>query len=135
MPSCFVFGCNSGYKKDVKCHFFRLHRAVTAETVSKWSAILSKVRSDKKFDRSNVNHRVCQNHFEDRYLVKEDVITVGHDRNVIPRIHWTITNDAVPTIFPSIPRNHVKSSPGKRKLPVDRRRKKVLTCTCLKANE
>jgi len=120
MPSCFVYGCKTGYKKGATTHFFRIPKSATETVKTKWLSVLNKTRSDRKFDRNKPSHHVCHLHFEDRYIVKEDITKVGNDISILPRQHWTLTQDAVPSIFPTIPRNPKCPSPRKRKAPADR---------------
>ena len=52
--------------------------------------------------------------------MKEDIVIVGEDRNIIPRKRWALTSDAFLTVFLTIPRNPVVPSPKKRKSPAER---------------
>lgn len=79
---------------------------------------------DKKEDNAHVLHKsfVCDSHFSEEFIVKYDSFLIEGKRVEIPRDRWTLKSEAVPHIFPGLPKylsNNLKSrkSPTKR-LPV-----------------
>jgi len=110
MPSCFVYRCNSGNNwSDKSTQLFRIPKSLGIDEERKWLSVLNK--TDKKFDKKNKNHRICHLHFEDKYLVKEDCTQIGTETVSLPRQCWMLTHDAIPTIFPTIPKNPKHQSP------------------------
>ncbi|ODM92118.1 DNA transposase THAP9 [Orchesella cincta] len=115
MPSCFIPGCNTRKRSEDEdaLHVFKIPTKATFETRQKWvSSIPRKVDNISPlvspnplklphigFDLSR--HRLCHRHFEEKYIVKSRKVSIGGQ--VIAeeaRLHWTLSPDAVPTIFP-----------------------------------
>jgi len=117
MPGCFVYGCTG---KGTGVHLFRIPKKCSDVNRTKWLTTISKVRSDKRFDPNNKNHCICHKHFDDKYLIKDDVTVVNGTEVRLPRQRWTLADDSIPTIFLSIPHNPHKASPKKRKSPTER---------------
>lgn len=64
---------------------------------------------------------VCIKHFEERFIIREDRIRRDDGTElVVPRDKITLSKDAFPTIFESLPTYLSTALPPKRKLPEER---------------
>lgn len=112
MGGCFVPGCKRRAKGE-NHHLFRPPSGVAKE----WTIIMNKYRSDKKFDPANQNHRVCSDHFESQFLIVCDKFTIQGKTVELARDNWTLTRDAVPTLFKCLPEHmQPKLTKERRKL-------------------
>ncbi|KAG8270796.1 hypothetical protein J6590_077061 [Homalodisca vitripennis] len=69
------------------------------------------------------NSRVCIKHFDERYIIKEDIVTRPDGTILtVKRDRLKLRNDAVPTIFENLPNYIGKDLPAERKDPEERRR-------------
>ncbi|ODM87316.1 Transposable element P transposase [Orchesella cincta] len=99
MPSCFVPGCTTGNGRGHHgpVHLFKFPRKATADTKMNWESNIPK-REDRKWNFSS--SQLCHLHFEDKFIEKTKRVMMG---SVVmaeePRKQWTLTTDAVPTIF------------------------------------
>lgn len=77
-------------------------------------------RSDYKLRKSS---RVCIKHFDERFIVREDSVK-RPDGSVltVKRSQLKLTKDAIPTLFPNLPKYLSTVLPPKRKDPGQRRR-------------
>lgn len=75
----------------------RISKFATEDIKTSWLLNIPK-QQGKTFDFAV--HHLCQKHFEDKFILKTNTVTMGSQ--VIaqtPRIRWKLTDDAVPTIF------------------------------------
>jgi len=140
MPSCFVYGCNTGNHGETNTHMFTSPKGSKPEIVKQW--IRNLPRSDKTFDPLNRLHQVCVNHFDPSFVIKSDTLIIDNKTIEIPRIRWKLTEDAVPTIFKSAPSYYSKKLPTKRKPVLDRvdrppskRQRKTVACSSVAGTE
>jgi len=78
-----------------------------------WKALFSAPRDGNRLAEWNrqiprqgtltPKHRLCDLHFEDRFITKSDDFTIKGQRISFPRTVWRLTDDAVPTVFPNLP--------------------------------
>jgi hypothetical protein len=131
--NCFHTGCKSG-NNGSKCHLFKLTAKSSSEIKSAWLSNIPK-RRGKEWDFNK--SRLCHLHFEDKYVIKVSVVKMN---DVIiasePRNNWTLTSDAIPTLFSNelVPKYFDRSS-RKRKSPLIRKeiiKKKPLSITTSK---
>ncbi|KAH6944117.1 hypothetical protein HPB50_001933 [Hyalomma asiaticum] len=61
------------------------------------------------------NSAVCEKHFDARFIMREFVHIVGGQEVGIPRDVPTLRDDAVPTVFPNLPKYIFKRLPQERK--------------------
>lgn len=95
MVYCFVPYCNSNSNKknseEEKRRFFTPSK--DPEMFKKWIDAIK--RSDRVLD---LKQKVCDLHFQAKYIVKEDVIVLASgQREIIPRKNWKLLPDAYPT--------------------------------------
>ena len=106
MPKvCWAAGCKSGYNNDTSRHLF----SVPADKCRLWNA---------KIPRDGVlttKHHICDLHFMEHYIIKVDRLVINGEEVTIPRLHWKLTDDAVLTVFPNLPR-YLSSVVSKRPL-------------------
>ena len=99
MPkTCWAPGCVSDYRSSLnsgsKRHFF----SVPANKCADWN---------RRIPRDGVlsaKHYLCDLHFEEHFLVKADILNIGGKAESFPRLRWSLTDDAIPTLFPNIPK-------------------------------
>lgn len=112
MAPCFAPKCKSGYDTKEKTHTFRPHNSVAQE----WVTILSKIRSDTKFNPKNDNHRLCYKHFDPSLLITEEFIQIKGEKISLPKQKWKLQDFAIPTLFPGLP--SYRQMPFKKKRPL-----------------
>jgi len=119
MP-CFHVGCTTGYSKNyTKCHLFKLKKSASEDIKRQWIKNIPK-RKHIEFDVNRSS--LCDLHFDSKFIIKHYVIHYG-DRVEIQgeRKNWTLTNDAVPTIFQNHHVSPIYNRPLlKRKAPTER---------------
>ena len=79
---------------DSKRHFF----SVPANKCADWN---------RRIPRDGVlstKHLLYDLHFEEHFLVKADILNRGGKAESFPRLRWSLTDDAIPTLFPNIPK-------------------------------
>ncbi|XP_075742354.1 uncharacterized protein LOC142817930 isoform X2 [Rhipicephalus microplus] len=107
---CFVPGCNTGYYNS-SGEKVSLFRAPTCSVLfDKWIRAIP--RADKQLDE---NSAVCEKHFDPRFVVRTFKHRINGEDVYMPRAVPTLTNDAVPTIFPNLPKYLTKALPKERK--------------------
>uniref|UniRef100_T1JNT0 THAP-type domain-containing protein n=1 Tax=Strigamia maritima TaxID=126957 RepID=T1JNT0_STRMM len=129
--NCFHTGCKSGNNgsKAEKVHLFKCPKGASEETKQIWIQHIPK-RDGKKWDFNQ--HRFCHKHFEDNYIISKREVTLnGVVIASSPLKCWTLTNNAVPTIFANsvVPETYNKQlkrrkSP-KRRDPIPSKRQKI----------
>jgi len=95
MVYCFVPYCRSNSnKKSAEEEKRRIFSPTKdPEMLQKWISAIK--RSDKVLD---LKQKVCDLHFQAKYIVKEDVIILTNgQREIIPRTNWKLLPDAIPT--------------------------------------
>lgn len=112
--SCCVPGCKSNYGNSSHISVFKFPKDETLRL--EWI---------KKIHRADfvVNDKtvVCINHFEPRFIVKEDVFPVLNGEPIrVPRKIPKLTDDAYPTIFPNQPAYLTVKLNKQRKTPEER---------------
>lgn len=106
---CFVPWCDSGYKScSEKVSLFRA--PACQDLFLKWSRAIP--RADKTLQDTSA---VCAKHFDARYIQKEFRHIVNGVEVVIPRDIPVLRDDAVPTVFPNLPKYISKALPKERK--------------------
>jgi len=112
---CCVTGCRSNY--DKLSGYFTVYCFPTdAERLKLW------IRKIKRYNLIvNKNTRICITHFDDRFLIKEFQFIVNGVTCTKPRDRPVLTDDAFPSIFPSLPSYLSTPFPSKRKDPDQRR--------------
>jgi len=123
MPnSCWAPGCTSGYRSNGdKRHFFKVPS--DSERLALWKRRIPRDGNLQK------NHSLCDIHFEDQFLLKKYSLIINGEKVEMDRGKWELTKDAVPTIFPNLPK-YLSS-----KLPTSRKRKtRVIQDTETKVN-
>ncbi|XP_069671060.1 zinc finger protein 235-like isoform X2 [Periplaneta americana] len=113
MPSCFVPGCNSGYRncKELRRFFFPPKDKVLFQ---KWCKAVS--RKDRKL---HARSYICDKHFSDDFIVKADKFIIQGKKVELPRKNWRLRPDAIPHIFPNLPR-YPSRREKKRRFPTRR---------------
>ncbi|KAG0432937.1 hypothetical protein HPB47_020369 [Ixodes persulcatus] len=104
--TCFVPGCNSGYRS---CKETRsLYRApLECDRRETWSRNIK--RSDRELHDGSV---VCERHFESRFIQRTFQTTINGEVAEVLRERPLLTPDAVPTIFPDAPKHVLWQSEG-----------------------
>ncbi|XP_023239701.1 uncharacterized protein LOC111638259 [Centruroides sculpturatus] len=106
MPTCFVPGCEAGYKSsNEKRHLFR----VPSNKIEEWMRCIP--RDDKMLTNKCY---VCDVHFASRFILKTFFHVINGEKLEIPRDRWALTSDAYPSNFPNCPKYISKSVPQKR---------------------
>ena len=91
-------------------------------------------RADTKLDESCA---VCELHFEQRFVIRDFVHLIDGKEVRIPRDKPLLTEDAVPTILPNLPKYLTKTTPNSRKTrkkcesddaPLNKRSRSTLPC-------
>jgi hypothetical protein len=117
MPyKCCVTACQSNYYPD------QPYVTVFAFPDDEERSKIWKLKIPRENLVVNKNTRVCIKHFEDRYVVRQ-FEKKNKDGTVSykPRKILELSEDAVPTLFPSLPSYLSSSVPNKRKKPDERR--------------
>lgn len=121
MPNkCCVPGCRSNYEKETQYKtIFKFPKA--ADLRKKW---VQKIQRDEWLPSEH--SVVCASHFDEKFIVKIDVSTdkLGNIQE-FPKNRWTLTSDAVPTIFPNLPKYLSKPTVTVRTNPEARREKHI----------
>src|SRR6218665_2282896 len=109
MPkSCWAAGCTSGYRSnDEKRHFFKVPS--DSQRLAVWRRFIPRNGS------LTSKHYLCDKHFENRFIIKKDIHVINGEKVELDRGKWELTKDAVPTIFPNLPKYY---SSRKRKTRV-----------------
>lgn len=96
VKSCFVFNCKTGRKSDRNTeHKYSLFKAPNDVALfEKWRNIVPLRERELKS-----NDRICEKHFEKRYVIPRFQETVYGDF-FVDHIRPKLTPNAVPTIFP-----------------------------------
>ncbi|GAB6031178.1 hypothetical protein CHUAL_007978 [Chamberlinius hualienensis] len=126
MPSsCFIPGCNSGYRscKETR-HLFR----VGERFLDKWKNVIP--RKDRTLTKSA---SICSLHFDERFILKEYKHVINGKEIRLERGNWGLTDDAIPTIYPSLPAYFTKKLPKPRILSINRSDDKV--CSIVRNRE
>lgn len=109
MPNtCWAPGCKSGYPSDPgpQKHFFKVPK--DSERLILWR---------RKIPREGMlkpSHFLCDLHFEDQFILKKYVHIIKGVRVETDRGKWQLTSDAVPTIFPNLPKYLTQKMPKSR---------------------
>lgn len=106
--NCCIPGCKTGYKGSPSCH--RLFY-VPSTNIEKWRRAIP--RKDRIITAKD---SVCTAHFDERFIVKNDVFVVDGKEILHPRIRWKLTPDVVPHLFPNLP-GYLTTNHYKRKAP------------------
>jgi hypothetical protein len=96
MPTtCWAPGCTSGYRTstDTSRHFFR----VPANKCDEWKRKIPRV------GQLTYKHYICDLHFEDHFIKKQDEFVIGGKTVFLPKDRWHLTENAIPTLFPNLP--------------------------------
>lgn len=126
MPSCFVPGCESGYRTTKDKHFFK--PPTDNAEFAKWA------RAIPRRDRDLTNKcYICDSHFSDEYFIKSDFFTIHGKQVELPRQRWALKRGAVPHIFPNLPKYLTKPI-KRRRSPLNRAAKLVKTASSDKDN-
>ena len=94
MPTCCVPGCNKRKEDHPDISFFRLPWN-NKPLLKQW---LAKLRCK---NRPAQEARVCQDHFEEKFVYLDPRYRIAP--SLYPNPSWSLTKDAVPTIFPDKP--------------------------------
>ncbi|KAH6920747.1 hypothetical protein HPB50_028265 [Hyalomma asiaticum] len=112
MPTCYVPGCTSGYRKDARSsdrHFFYAPSDLGLR--SAWNRAIP--RADKELTTKS---RVCDLHFHEQDILKTYVHVIDGKTIEIPRGKWSLAKDAVPKVFPNLPA-YLSKPPAKKRKP------------------
>ena len=91
MPQkCFVYGCQSGYRKNEKVPMFKVPKDDTL--FIKWKKAAKRGRYDKTLSR---NDHICSKHFLVQHIVKWETDFNG---KYTPRKIWRLTKGAIPVL-------------------------------------
>ncbi|XP_077516220.1 uncharacterized protein LOC144126127 [Amblyomma americanum] len=113
MPTCFVPGCTSGYRRNTeKRHFFS--PPTDPNLLAKWSRAIP--RADKVLGKTC---KVCDAHFQEGDILKSYKHVINGEVIEIERGVWSLRSDAIPTIFPNLPL-YFSSNRKRRKSPKKR---------------
>jgi THAP domain len=100
MPTtCWAPGCSTGYssQKDVtRHHFFKAPKDVAR--LELWRKAIPRV------GLLLPTHNICELHFEERCILKTYTCIINGQKVETPRGKWELTKDAIPTLFPSLPK-------------------------------
>lgn len=110
---CFVPGCKTGYRSAKQTYTLF---AVPQDPVrfEEWNRMIP--RADMPLQAHSA---VCERHFDERFVVRyyADVPVVNGVAAPMKRQRPALTNDAVPTVFPNLPKYLT------RKLPIARKKR------------
>ncbi|KAH6919924.1 hypothetical protein HPB50_029086 [Hyalomma asiaticum] len=112
MPTCYVPGCTSGYRKDASSsdrHFFYAPSDLGLR--SAWNRAIP--RADKELTTKS---RVCDLHFHEQDILKTYVHVIDGKTIEIPRGKWSLAKDAVAKVFPNLPA-YLSKPPAKKRKP------------------
>lgn len=109
MPTtCWAPGCTSGYRSNNdKRHFFKVPS--DSERLTAWK------RHIPREGNLLTKHSLCDLHFEDQFLLKKYVHIINGEKVEMDRGKWELTKDAVPTLFPNLPKYLSSKAPKSRK--------------------
>src|ERR1700733_3004333 len=113
MPTCWAPGCTSGYRSNSdKRHFFKVPS--DSEILAVWK------RRIPRDGNLLTKHSICDIHFEDQFILKKYTHIINGEKVEMDRGKWELTKDAVPTIYPNLPKYLSLKTPKsrKRKSPV-----------------
>lgn len=102
MPTCWATGCRSGYRSSSEKsnsdtrHFFRAPS--DSRRLAVWKRLIP------RDGNLTSKHSLCDIHFEDRFIVKKYTHVINGEKVEMDRGRWELTDDAVPTIFPNLPK-------------------------------
>lgn len=114
MPSsrsstCFVPGCKGGYRScSEKLSVFKAPKDPSRR--EQWARNIK--RADKELTTDSV---VCERHFDESFIERTYRHVVNGEVVEIPRDRRSLSDDAVPTVFPDAPKYFTKKAPVKRK--------------------
>jgi len=124
MPYCWAPGCKTGYKglDNTGRHFFQVPS--DSERVKQWQKHIPRV------GQLSSKHRICDLHFEQHCIVKTyPPINIDGKTVQLERGKWELTADAVPTIFPCVPKYLSTRVPKPRSLPTKHHLAAKSTCS------
>ncbi|XP_067132807.1 putative zinc finger protein 66 isoform X2 [Centruroides vittatus] len=111
---CFVTWCKSGKcKSREKRHFFTAH----PNLLDKWRRLIPR-RKNLEFSAKS---RICDLHFDERFILKNYVHIIEGKRVEIPRGIWHLTRGAYPTKFFNCPSCLSVKVPKLRQSPRNRK--------------
>jgi THAP domain len=98
MPSCcWAPGCTSGYRSNSdKRHLFKVPS--DGDRLALWK------RRIPRDGNLLPKHYICDIHFEEHFVLKKYIHIINGEKVEIDRGQWDLTKDAVPTIFPNLPK-------------------------------
>lgn len=105
---CFVPGCTSGYK-SCKKKFSLFGVPKDEETYRKWQRNIP--RADKPLER---NAAVCEVHFDPQFVSRHFEHNIQGEIVRVERSRPFLKPEAIPTIFPNVPKYLSKPVPKKR---------------------
>ncbi|XP_067126884.1 uncharacterized protein [Centruroides vittatus] len=109
---CFVPGCKTGNNVKEKRTLFSAPK--DEELRKKWSKLIP--RGDKIFDEYCC---VCELHFDEQFIERKFKHIINGEEVTIPRDRPKLVSDAIPTIFPNLPK-YLSYIPKKRPPPKER---------------
>lgn len=100
MPTtCVVTGCRSGYKTESVSEIRHFFSPPTDPVLfEKWNRA-----THRKNFVLKPNHKVCDLHFDESFIIKSDKFIINNETVEMPRGKWTLRVGAVPHIFPNLP--------------------------------
>ena len=110
MPStCWAPGCTTGYRRNEgqKKHMFNVPS--DPERLAIWQR---RIPRDGKL---TPQHHLCELHFEEHFIIKTYSCVINGQKVELDRVRWLLTDDAVPTIFPNLPRYLSSKRPKPRR--------------------
>lgn len=108
MTYCCVIGCKNSYKNRIVEHAGEGSSCQTSEKKVRYFKTpkdeeLFQQRSQKIPRKAGLklhaSSKVCDNHFIDHEIVKQDEILIGGKVVFNPRTYWKLKSNAVPSIF------------------------------------
>jgi len=128
MPACFHVGCTSGHNGSnyKPCHLFKLPKQASDEIRQEWLRNIPK-RKGVVFDVKK--NSLCHLHFDDKFIVKNVFINYcgAGGENLVPfeRKNWTLSKDAVPTLFENEKVSSVYNRPIPKRRSITKRQDPV----------
>jgi len=105
--TCWAPGCRSGYDQNASGrHFFMAPK----NRLEEWNRRIPRKGALK------TSHALCDLHFEDRFIIKSDQFHINGQTVSMPRDNWRLTTDAVPTVFPNLPKYLSSKLPRRRNI-------------------